>query len=127
VIPSIHYLAILPVLIFFGARWLLVVAALVRTKVHALVATATFVPSRWPGRRRSSITFFQWRCVARHGASTTIAHAIVLDGFSVVATAAIAAQRDADRLRRPRLGDARTRLGRRVPHPGAGLERPGRC
>ena len=34
------------------------------------------------GRRRSSSAFFQWSDVARHGASTTIAHAIVLDGFA---------------------------------------------
>jgi NADH-quinone oxidoreductase subunit N len=36
------------------------------------------------------VTYFQWRCLDSSGASTTIAHAIVLDGFSVVATATVA-------------------------------------
>jgi NADH-quinone oxidoreductase subunit N len=35
-------------------------------------------------------TFVQWSYVAGHGATTTVAHAIVLDGFSVVATGVIA-------------------------------------
>jgi NADH-quinone oxidoreductase subunit N len=89
VIPSIHYLAILPVLIFFGAALgLLLLSALVKDKVTinwatgitAAAAVATLV-----------VTYFQWRCVANSGASTTVAHAVVLDGFAVVGTAVIAA------------------------------------
>jgi len=38
-----------------------------------------------------AVSFFQWRCVANTGASTTVAHAVVLDGFAVVGTVAIAA------------------------------------
>jgi NADH-quinone oxidoreductase subunit N len=87
-IPSIHYLAILPVLFLFGgALALLLATALARrslsltltTTISLLAASAAFVAA-----------FFQWSDVARHGASTTIASAITLDGFSVVASATIA-------------------------------------
>ncbi len=87
-IPSIHYLAILPVLIFFGAALTLLVAtALLRAKVSVALATSTTVLA---ALATLVVTVFQWRCVARAGASTTIAHAIVLDDFSVVATAVVA-------------------------------------
>jgi len=88
VVPSIHYLALLPVLTFFGASLaLLLMSALVKTKVTINWATgitvataiATFV-----------YAFFQWSYVAHHGSTTTVAHAIVLDGFSVVANVVIA-------------------------------------
>ncbi|MFZ1063607.1 MAG: NADH-quinone oxidoreductase subunit N [Acidimicrobiales bacterium] len=88
VIPSIHYLAILPVLILFGASLvLLFVTSLVRTKVTQALATSICV-----GASLAVLvtTYFQWRCLDKSGPSTTIAHAIVLDGFSVVATAVIA-------------------------------------
>ena len=88
VIPSIHYLAILPVLIFFGAALaLLLASALARGKVPLVVATSTVVTAAV-----ASIVanYFQWRCVAKAGASVTIAHAIVLDDFSVVASGVIA-------------------------------------
>ncbi len=87
-IPSIHYLVLLPTLILFGASLLLlVVSALVRrplrpaagTAVTVLASVATLV-----------VTVAQWRDIDRHGASTTVAHALALDGFSVVATAVIA-------------------------------------
>ena len=86
-IPSIHYLAILPVLILFGGSLALLLAtALVRTKVTTRVATsATLLVSL----AALATTFWQWHCIDRAGPSTTIAHAIVLDGFSVVATATI--------------------------------------
>jgi NADH-quinone oxidoreductase subunit N len=87
-IPSIHYLAILPVLIFFGAALLLMVAtALLRSKVSIALATSTTVAATLA---TLVVNYFQWRCVARSGASTTIAHAIVLDDFSVIASAVIA-------------------------------------
>ena len=88
VIPSIHYLAILPVLIFFGAALALVLAsALARGKVPLGVATLTVIAAA-----AASIVanYFQWRCVAKAGASVTIAHAVVLDDFSVVASGVIA-------------------------------------
>jgi NADH-quinone oxidoreductase subunit N len=86
-IPSIHYLAILPILILFGgALSLLLATALVNNKVTTQVATlSTFLIAM----AAFAATFWQWRCIARSGPSTTIAHAIVLDGFSVVATGVI--------------------------------------
>jgi NADH-quinone oxidoreductase subunit N len=87
-IPSIHYLAILPVLILFGgALGLTFAAALVRGRVSTTVATAVTAATSLAA---FAATFFQWSYVAEHGASTTIAHAIVLDGFSVVATGTVA-------------------------------------
>ena len=87
-IPSIHYLAIAPVLILFGAALVLLVAsALVRTTLSTvLVSSVTALAALGA----FGATFFQWSFVATHGATTTIAHAIALDGFSVVATGAIA-------------------------------------
>jgi NADH-quinone oxidoreductase subunit N len=89
VIPSIHYLALLPVLTFFGAALvLMLMSALVKNKVTINWATSVTVTAAL------SIfvdAFFQWRCVARSGPSTTVAHAIVLDGFSVVGNVVIAA------------------------------------
>jgi NADH-quinone oxidoreductase subunit N len=88
VIPSIHYLAILPVLILFGAALVLTLAtALVKSKVPLGVATATVVAAALAS---IVVNYFQWRNVAHAGASTTIAHAIVLDDFSVIASAVIA-------------------------------------
>ena len=88
VIPSIHYLAVLPVLIFFGASLaLLLVTSLVRAKVGNTVATVVTVVA---SLAVLVVNVFQWRCVDKMGASSTIAHAIVLDDFSVVASAVIA-------------------------------------
>ncbi len=87
-VPSIHYLVILPVLIFFGAALALVLAsALYRGKVPLAAATSTVF-----GASLASIgvNVWQWHWVARSGPSSTIAHAIVLDGFSIVASGAIA-------------------------------------
>jgi NADH-quinone oxidoreductase subunit N len=89
VIPHVHYLAILPVLTFFGAAIVLMVAsALVKSKVTLAMATTVTVLA---GVAVLVEGYFQWRCVDRAGASTTIAHAVVLDGFSVVGNVAIAA------------------------------------
>jgi len=87
-LPSVHYLAILPELITIGAAVVLLFAAAlsrgrldrtVGTVVVASASVATFV-----------VSFFQWHDIAQHGASTTLANAVVLDGFSVVATVVIA-------------------------------------
>ena len=86
-IPSIHYLAILPTLILFGgALALLVATALVRGTLRPAYATAISVASALGA---FVAAFFQWSFVARHGATTTIAHAVVLDGFAVVAGAVV--------------------------------------
>ena len=88
VVPSIHYLAILPILTFFGAALaLLIVTSLVRTNVRLVAATTITVAT---GVATLVMSVFQWSYVAHHGATTTVAHAIVLDDFSVVASAVIA-------------------------------------
>ncbi len=87
-IPQIHYLALAPVLILFGASLaLLVASALTRAAMSTrLINGVTLLAAL--GALVS--TFFQWSFVAHHGATTTVAHAIVLDGFSVVASGTIA-------------------------------------
>jgi NADH-quinone oxidoreductase subunit N len=88
-IPSIHYLAILPVLIFFGASLgLLLLSALVKDKVTINWATGITVAA---SVATMVVTYFQWHCIDKVGATTTIAHAVVLDGFAVVGTFVIAA------------------------------------
>ena len=87
-IPSIHYLAILPVLIFFGAALaLLLASALLPGKVPLAAATSTVAAASLAS---IVVNVWQWHNVAKFGASTTIAHAIVLDDFSVVASGVIA-------------------------------------
>ncbi len=85
---SIHYLAILPVLIFFGASLVLLVAsAMWRRTMPTIVATTVSVAT---SVAVLVVTYFQWRCIDKSGPSTAVAHAVVLDGFSVVATGVIA-------------------------------------
>jgi NADH-quinone oxidoreductase subunit N len=85
---SVHYLVILPVLIFFGASLLLLIAsAMWRRTMPTVVTTATTVLA---SIAVLVVTYFQWRCLDKSGVSSTVAHAVVLDGFSVVATAVIA-------------------------------------
>jgi len=87
-IPSIHYLALLPILIFFGAALVLVVVSAVTSKrLGSAVATATTVLACVAVL---VVNFLQWSYVAHHGATTTMAHALVLDDFAVVATSVIA-------------------------------------
>ncbi|MGA7835835.1 MAG: NADH-quinone oxidoreductase subunit N [Acidimicrobiales bacterium] len=89
VIPSIHYLALLPVLTFFGASLvLLVMSALVPDKVAINWATGITAAASIAVMVYAA---FQWAYVAHHGATTTVAHAIVLDGFAVVGAFAIGA------------------------------------
>jgi NADH-quinone oxidoreductase subunit N len=87
-IPSIHYLALLPVLTLFGAAVVLMVgSALARRPLRpgpsAAVVLAACVAVAVEGA-------VQWSYVAHHGASTTVAHAVVLDGFAVVGSIAVA-------------------------------------
>ena len=89
VVPSIHYLALLPVLTFFGASLvLLLMSALVNKKVTINWATGITVAT---AIATLVYAFFQWSYIAQHGSTTTVAHAIVLDGFSVVGNVVIAA------------------------------------
>ncbi len=88
VVPHIHYLAIMPVIVLFaGSVVLLFATALVRTKVTTVVATGV---TSLAALAALVLTFFQWYSLDQHGATTTVAHAITLDGFSVVATGVIA-------------------------------------
>ncbi|HWD96020.1 MAG TPA: NADH-quinone oxidoreductase subunit N [Acidimicrobiales bacterium] len=88
-IPSIHYLALLPVFTFFGASLLLLVlSAVVADKVRINLATAI---TALASIAVMVYAIFQWAYVSNHGATTTVAHAIVLDGFAVVGTFAIGA------------------------------------
>ena len=81
--PSVHYLAILPDLVVLGAAVLLLfVAALSKKGLSPLVVTAS---SATAALANVVISFVQWSDVSRHGARTTIGHAIAYDGFSVVA------------------------------------------
>jgi NADH-quinone oxidoreductase subunit N len=87
-LPSIHYLAILPVMILVGTSLVLIfLTSLTRNKVSQFVATSITCAA---SLAVLVVTYFQWRNLDSSGASTTIAHAIVLDGFSVVATATVA-------------------------------------
>ncbi len=87
-IPSVHYLAIAPVLIFFGASLaLLVTSALRRSRLSATAAT---VFSATCSLAVVVVAVFQWLYVSQHGASETISHAIVLDRFGSMATVAVA-------------------------------------
>jgi NADH-quinone oxidoreductase subunit N len=85
--PSIDYLAILPEMIVLGsALALLVVSALTPSRLSWRAGTAVTVLA---GVASFVVTFFQWNRVASDGPSTTIAHAVALDGFSVVAVGVI--------------------------------------
>jgi NADH-quinone oxidoreductase subunit N len=87
-LPSIHYVAILPELIMLGASLVLLVAqALVPQSMRTIVATSITVAA---GLAAFGVAFWQWHCVAISGPTTTLADAVVLDGFAVVATAVIA-------------------------------------
>ncbi len=88
VVPSIHYLAILPVLTLFGAALaLLVLTSLVAGAVRLKLATLVTVVASMAVLVENVV---QWSYVANHGATTTVAHAIVLDDFAVVGSAVIA-------------------------------------
>jgi NADH-quinone oxidoreductase subunit N len=87
-IPSIHYVVLLPEFLLAGAAIVLLVAtSLVRGGLHRSVGTAVVVAT-CAGVFADCIA--QWVDVARHGPSTTIAHAVVEDGFAVVAVGIIA-------------------------------------
>jgi NADH-quinone oxidoreductase subunit N len=87
VVPSIHYLAILPVVILFvGSLALLGATALARTTLPRAVTTGFTTAVALAA---AAASFWQWSDVADHGPSTAIAHAIVLDGFAVVSSATI--------------------------------------
>jgi NADH-quinone oxidoreductase subunit N len=87
-VPPIRWLAILPPIIMIGgAVVLLAVASLVRRPLRVPVATvATVVISGGA----LGVALWQWNDVAQHGAHTYVAHAVVMDGFSVLVTILVA-------------------------------------
>jgi len=87
-LPSINYLALAPVLTMVGGALILLFAtALSAGRLGRRLTTSAALLT---GVAALVETFFQWSYVVHHGATTTAAYAIAFDGFSVVATAAIA-------------------------------------
>jgi NADH-quinone oxidoreductase subunit N len=88
-VPPIRYLAILPPMILIGgAVVLLAVASLVSRPLRVRVST---IGSIIIAGTALAISIWQWTDVAKHGAHTYVAHAVVMDGFSVLVTMLIAA------------------------------------
>ncbi|HVA05353.1 MAG TPA: NADH-quinone oxidoreductase subunit N [Acidimicrobiales bacterium] len=87
-VPSIRYLSILPPMIMIGgAVVLLAVASLVSRPLRVRVSTlGTVIVSGGA----LGISLWQWSDVQNHGAHTYIAHAVVMDGFSVLVNVLIA-------------------------------------
>ena len=87
-IPSIRYLTIMPPIIMIGgAVVLLAVASLVSRPLRVRVST---IGSVVISGSALGISIWQWYDVRAHGAHTYIAHAVVMDGFSVLITMLIA-------------------------------------
>ncbi len=88
-IPPIRYLPILPPIIMIGgAVVLLAVASLVRRDLRVRVSTIGTVLIAGGAL---GVSIWQWIDVQKHGAHTYIAHAVVMDGFSVLITMLISA------------------------------------
>jgi NADH-quinone oxidoreductase subunit N len=87
-IPSIRYLTIMPPIIMIGgAVILLAVASLVSRPLRVRVST---IGSVVISGSAFGISIWQWCDVRAHGAHTYIAHAVVMDGFSVLITMTVA-------------------------------------
>jgi NADH-quinone oxidoreductase subunit N len=88
VLPSIHYVVLLPEFVLAGAAVALLIAtSLVRGGLDRRIGTATVVAAC---AAVVADCIAQWIDVSRHGPSTTIAHAVVEDGFAIVAIGVIA-------------------------------------
>jgi NADH-quinone oxidoreductase subunit N len=81
--PSVHYVVILPEIILTAAAvGLLIASSLVKGRLRSSIGTGVAVVA--------SVAVVvdcvaQWVDVSRHGPSTTMAHVIIEDGFSIVA------------------------------------------
>jgi NADH-quinone oxidoreductase subunit N len=81
-VPHIRYLSILPPMVMIGgAVLLLAVASLVSRPLRVRVST---LGSVIVSGTALGISIWQWFDVADHGAHTYVAHAVVMDGFSVL-------------------------------------------
>ncbi len=88
-IPPIRYLTILPPMIMIGgAVVLLAVASLVSRPLRVRIST---IGSVIISGGAFGISIWQWSDVQSHGAHTYIAHAVVMDGFSVLITMLVSA------------------------------------
>jgi len=86
--PSIHYVVVLPEFLLAGAALMLLVAtALVRGQLDRRIGTAVVVVT-CVGVLVDAVV--QWVEISRHGTSTTLAHAVVEDGFAAVSIGIIA-------------------------------------
>jgi NADH-quinone oxidoreductase subunit N len=89
VVPYIRYLSILPPMIMIGgAVLLLAVASLVSRPLRVRVST---IGSVIISGTALGFSIWQWFDVQEHGAHTYVAHAVVMDGFSVLVTMLISA------------------------------------
>ena len=87
-IPSIRYLSIMPPIIMIGGAVLLLgLASLVSRPLRVRVST---IGSVIISGSALGVAIWQWTDVQSHGAHTYIAHAVVMDGFSVLVTMLIA-------------------------------------
>jgi NADH-quinone oxidoreductase subunit N len=88
-VPSIRYLSILPVIVMLGgAIGLLAVTSLVKRPLRLRVATiSTLVISL----SAFGLAWWQWADVQSRGPYTSIDHAVVVDGFSVLITVLVTA------------------------------------
>jgi NADH-quinone oxidoreductase subunit N len=88
-LPAIRYLAIMPVIVMLGGAVLLLgLESLVAKPLRLRVATASTVVISLGA---FGVAWWQWADVQDHGPYTTIAHAVVTDGFSVFVTVLVAA------------------------------------
>jgi NADH-quinone oxidoreductase subunit N len=87
-IPSIRYLSILPPMIMIGGAVLLLgLSSLVRGPLRVRFST---IGSVVIAGSALGISIWQWTDVQDHGAHTYVAHAVVMDGFSVLINILIA-------------------------------------
>ena len=87
-IPPIRYLAILPPIIMIGgAVVLLAISSLVSRPLRVRVST---IGSIVISGGALGISIWQWCDVRAHGPHTYVAHAVVMDGFSVLITMLVA-------------------------------------
>ncbi len=87
-VPSIRYLSILPPIVMLGgAVVLLAVASLVRRSMRVRICTVGTVIISGTAL---GLSLWQWYDVQDHGAHTYIAHAVVMDGFSVLVNTLVA-------------------------------------
>ncbi len=88
-VPAIRYLAIMPVIVLLGgAILLLAFQSLLRGPMRLRMATVATVAISLAA---FGLAWWQWADVEAHGPYTTIAHAVVTDGFSVLVTVLVSA------------------------------------